>query len=191
MKEQLEDFINKRVKTAKKSEVGEILAIFKEQFFTKGALFKESDTVIQHLGFLVSGSARSYFLNENDVEITDEVLQENHFLSDIISVRTNEKSPIIIEILEDSSLLVARMDDVWELLNHSVTFNVLLREYMGDRVMQLVKYHLLFLNGSARQRYEYLLATNPLLFKKYPLRFISSMIGVTPTQLSRIRNKKS
>lgn len=190
MKEQFEQYIYKRVQVAKEDEVKEILSIFNELGYKKGVLFKEQDTIVQNLGFLVRGSARSYFINENGDEITDEVLEFNNFLSDIISVRSNEKSPIIIEILEKSSLLVAPMNKVWELLNHNVTFNILLREYMGDRAMQLVKHHLLFLNGTAKQRYEYLRATNPSLFKKFPLRFIASMIGVTPTQLSRIRNKK-
>lgn len=190
MKEQFEAFIYQRVKTAKEAEVKEILFIFNEQLYKKGTLFKEQDTVIRNLGFLVNGSARSYFINEKGDEITDEVLQSKNFLSDIISIRTNEQSPIIIEILEKSSLLVAPMDHVWELLTHNVTFNILIREYMGDRAMQLVKHHLLFLNGTAKQRYEYLIATNPSLFKKFPLRYIASMIGVTPTQLSRIRNKK-
>lgn len=190
MKEQFEAFIYQRVKTAKEDEVKEILSIFNEQGYKKGALFKKQDTVIQNLGFLVNGSARSYFINEKGDEITDEVIQSKNFLSDIISIRTNEKSPIIIEILEKSTILIAHMDDVWKLLNHNVTFNILLREYMGDRAMQLVKYHLLFLNGTAKQRYEYLIATNPSLFKQFPLRFIASMVGVTPTQLSRIRNKK-
>jgi len=190
MKEQFEAFIYQRVTTAKEDDVKEILSIFNEQFFKKGTLFKEQDTVIRNLGFLATGSARSYFINEKGDEITDEVLQAENFLSDIISIRTNEKSPIIIEILEKSSLLVAPMDNVRELLNHNVTFNILVREYMGDRAMQLVKRHLLFLNGTAKQRYEYLIATNPSLFKEFPLRFIASMIGVTPTQLSRIRSKK-
>ncbi len=190
MKTKFENFIHKRLKNPKEQEVQEILSIFNEKKFVKGDLFKEQNTVIQNLGFLVDGSARSYFINENCDEITDEVLQSSNFLSDIISVRTNEKSPIIIEILEKSNLLVAPMDNVWELLNHNITFNILIREYMGDRAMQLVKHHLLFLNGTAKQRYEYLMATNPSLFKKFPLRFIASMIGVTPTQLSRIRNKK-
>jgi len=190
MFKQIEEFIYERVKTANGNEVKQILSIFNEQLFKKGTLFKNQDTVIQNLGFLASGSARSYLINENSDEITDEILQPNNFLSDIISIRTKEKSPIIIEILEDSNVLVAPMEKVLELLNYNVTFNILLREYMGDRAMQLVKYHLLFLNGSAKQRYEYLLATNPTLFKKFPLKFIASMIGVTPTQLSRIRGKK-
>ncbi len=188
---QFEEFIYHRVTTAKEDEVKDILSIFDEQVYKKGTLFKEQDTVIQNLGFLVNGSARSYFINEKGDEITDEVLQSKNFLSDIISIRTNEKSPIIIEILEQSNLLVATMDDARELLTHNVTFNILIREYMGDRAMLLVKRHLLFLNGTAKQRYEYLMATNPSLFKKFPLRYIASMIGITPTQLSRIRSKKS
>ncbi len=190
MKEQFEEFIYQRVKAAKEDEVKEILSIFNEVVYKKGDLFKKHDTVIQNLGFLVDGSARSYFMNEKDDEITHEVLQSKSFLSDIISIRSNEKSPIIIEVLEKSNLLVAPMDDVWKLLNQNLTFNILIREYMGDRAMQLVKHHLLFLNGTAKQRYDYLIDTNQSLFKKFPLRFIASMIGVTPTQLSRIRNKK-
>ncbi len=191
MLKQIEEFIYQRVKTAKENEVKDIIAIFNEQLYQKGTFFKEQDTIIQELGFLVSGSVRSYLINENLDEITDAILEPNNFLSDIISVRTKEKSPIIIEILEPSKILVAKMEDVWDLLNHNVTFNILLREYMGDRAMQLVKYHLLFLNGSAKQRYQYLISTNPSLLKKYPLKFIASMIGVTPTQLSRIRGDKS
>ena len=190
MKKQFEEFIYQRVKTAKEDEVKEILSIFNEQLYKKGTLFKAQDTVIQYLGFLVNGSARSYFINDRGDEITDEVLQKDNFLADIISIRTNEKSPIIIEFLEKSSLLVAPMDNVWELLNHNVTFNILMREYMGDRAMDLVKRHHTFLNGTAKERYQYLLTTNPALLQKFPLKFIASMIGVTPTQLSRIRNEK-
>jgi len=191
MKEQFEKFIYHRVKTAKDNEVKEILSIFNELEYEKGTLFKKRDTVIQNLGFLANGSARSYFINEKGDEITDEVLQSKNFLSDIISIRSNKMSTIIIEILEDSSLLVAKMDDAWDLLNHNVTFNILIREYMGDRAAKLVKRHLLFLNGTAKQRYDYLVATNPSLLKNFPLKYIASMIGVTPTQLSRIRGKKS
>jgi len=191
MKDQFEEFINQRVKGAKLEEVKMILSIFKEEVYKKGILFKKQDTVIQNLGFLVDGSVRSYFINEKGEEITSEVLQSKNFLSDIISIRTNEKSPLVIEILENSNVLVASMENVWVLLNENITFNILLREYMGDRVMQLLKHHLLFLNGTAKQRYDYLIATNPSLFNKFPLRYIASMIGVTPTQLSRIRGKKS
>jgi len=190
MKEQFEDFIYQRVKNARDHEVQEILTIFSKKKFDKGAQFKEENTVIKKLGFLVEGSARSYFLNDKGDEITDEIVQENNFLSDIISVRTGEKSPIIIEIIEKSIVLVANMDSVWDLLGRNVTFNILIREYIGDRAMELVKRHLMFLNGTAKERYHYILETNPEILNKFPLKYIASMIGVTQTQLSRIRKEK-
>jgi CRP-like cAMP-binding protein len=190
MKNRLEDFIYTRVKNAKKPDVDEILLIFHEKQYEKGELFKERDTIIKKLGFLVEGSARSYFINEKGDEITDVILQKESFLSDIISVRTGEKSPIIIELLEKSIVLTAPMNIVWDLLDHNVTFNILIREYIGDRAMELVKRHLMFLNGTAKERYQYLLTTNPSILEKFPLKYIASMIGVTQTQLSRIRNEK-
>lgn len=187
---QFEHFIYQRVKKLRKDEIQAILYIFSEKTFDKGTLFKEGNTVIKNLGFLIEGSARSYFINEKGDEITDEILQKNNFLSDIISVRSNQKSPIVIEILENSTVLVASMDKVWDLLDNNITFNILIREYIGDRSMELLKRHLMFLNGTSTERYQYILETNPEILQKYPLKFIASMIGVTQTQLSRIRNKK-
>ena len=137
----------------------------------------------------MNGSARTYFINDKGDEITDEIVQKNNFLSDIISVRTGEKSPIFIEILETSIVLVANMDNVWELLEHNVTFNILIREYIGDRSMELLKRYLMFLNGTAKERYRYIVETNPEILKKFPLKYVASMIGVTRTQLSRIRKE--
>ena len=190
MKTELEHFIHHRVKEPKKNEVQTILSIFSAKTFNKGALFKEGDTVIKNLGFLVEGSARSYFINEKGHEITNEILQKNNFLSDIISVRTDKQSPMIIELLENSIVLVAPMDRVWGLLDHNVTFNILIREYIGDQAMELVKRHLMFLNGTSVERYQYILKTNPEILQKFPLNFITSMIEVTQTQLSTIRNEK-
>lgn len=191
MSSQFQEFITRRVSNSKENEVKEIVNIFSRVEFNKGDLFKQQDTVIDRLGFIESGSARSYFINQKGSEITDEILLEENFLSDIISIRTGESSPIMIELLEKSRLLVAPMDKVWDLLSRNVTFNILIREYIGDRAMNLVKRHLMFLNGTAKERYAYLVSTNPTLLQKYPLRFIATMIGVTQTQLSRIRNEKT
>lgn len=190
MKNHFEDFIHRRVKKPSSQEVQEILSIFFEKKLDKGAIFKEGYTVIKKLGFLVNGSARTYFTNDKGDEITDEIVQKNNFLSDIISVRTGEKSPIVIEILEQSTVLVANMDRVWFLLDRNVTFNILIREYIGDRAMVLLKRHFMFLNGTAKERYQYILETNPEILQKFPLKYVASMIGVTPTQLSRIRKEK-
>lgn len=190
MTDRFEEFIYRRVKNAKQHDVEEILSIFSQKKFDKGTPFKKGNTAIKKLGFLVDGSARNYFINEKGDEITDQIVQINNFLSDIVSVRTGEKSPVIIEFIENSTVLVASMDRVWGLLETNLTFNILIREYIGDRSMELVRRHLMFLNGNAKERYQYILDTNPEILQKFPLKYVATMIGVTQTQLSRIRKGK-
>ena len=189
MKNYFEDFIRERIKKPQDVEIQEILEIFQEKKYKKGQIFKEQYTVIKELGFIIKGSARLVIINRKGDEITAQVLNINSFLSDPIGLRRKEKTPIIIEFLENSSLLVAPLAQVLELFERNLTLNILIREYIADRVSEMAKRQIMFLTGSAKERYQFLIESNPLLLKKFPLRFIASMIGITPTQLSRIRNK--
>jgi hypothetical protein len=66
-----------------------------------------------------------------------------------------------------------------------------MREYITDKVVDFGKLHILFLTGTGKERYDFILENNPALLKNTPLRFIASMIGITATQLSRIRKKRN
>jgi len=57
-------------------------------------------------------------------------------------------------------------------------------------MLEMAKRYYLFIAGTAKERYQFIIDNNPNLVKKFPLRFIASIIGITPTQLSRIRNNK-
>jgi len=191
MKQHLENFIYNRVKSPNEREVQEVLSIFTERCYKKGQFFKERNTIVQALGFLISGSTRSYIINKKGVEITGNIVQENNFIADIVSVRTNEKTPVVIEFLEDAQLVVAPIPAVKKLLESNLLFNILIREYVADKAVEMSKRQITFLAGTAKERYQYMLETNPRLLEKFPLRFIATMIGITPTQLSRIRKQKS
>ena len=190
MKASLEALIRSMVKQPAEQEVQEILAIFKERHYQKGEVFKQSHTISQELGFIVSGSARSYVVKRNGDEITGEVNLSGKFITDLISTRTQEQTPIIIECLEDSTLLVASIESMQALLETNLAFNIMLREYVADGAVEVGKRLILFLTGTARERYEFMLQHHPGLLEKFPLRLIASLIGITPTQLSRIRNQK-
>lgn len=190
MKECFRKYILDTVEHPREEEVEEILSIFSEKKFKKGDLFKKRDHRMNELGFLINGSSRSLMINNKGEEITGQICQSNDFLSEIISVRTKDKSPIIIEFLEQSEVVTAVMKDVKRLLQHNLTFNIVIREHMADRIHQVAIRQTMFLTGTAKERYIHILQNNPYLLKKFPLRFIATMIGITPTQLSRIRNEK-
>lgn len=190
MKEQLEYFIRLKLKHPIEEEIKAILEIFQLKTFAKGDVFKDAGKVCKNLGFLIEGSVRHYAIKNNGKEITGRIVQKNNFVTDLISIRTREKTPMIIAFLEPSTMLVTSKDAVDELLEVNLTFNRLIREHMADSVVELGKLYLLFLTGTAKERYQFVLENNPSLLKNIPLQFIATMIGITPTQLSRIRNKK-
>lgn len=191
MKEQLETLIRKTVKNPNEGEIKEILEIFTERYFFKGDFFKKNNTVSKELGFITSGSARLFIVKNNGDEITERILQKNNFIIDLISFRTCECTPIAIEFLENSAMLISPISRIQKLLEHNLTCNILLREYMTDNAVEMRKLHFLFLTGNAKERYRFILENNSNLLRKFPLRFIASMIGITPTQLSRIRKEKA
>jgi len=190
MKIKLERYIKARVNQPREDEVQAILDIFIEKKFNKGAIFKRADTISKELGFIASGSARLFIINNQGEEITGAVSQRNEFLSDTLSSHTNQNTPICIEILENSNILIASLQDVRKLLETNLTLNILFREYLLSFTVDLAKKQLLFINGTAKDRYDFIVKHNPELLQKFPLKFIASIIGITPTQLSRIRKQK-
>lgn len=190
MKEQLEQFIRLSLKNPKEEEIKAILEIFQEKHLRKGDYFKQEDRICQKLGFIVDGSLQYYVIKKNGSEVTLRVSEKNSFVTELLSMRTREKTPISIKALEATTMLIAYERDINRLSETNLTLNRLLREHMAENVEKQAKLYLLFLTGTAQERYRFILENNPNLLKSVPLRFIASMIGITPTQLSRIRNKK-
>jgi len=190
MKSHLDQYIRDHVKAPKEAEIEAILNIFEERQYSKGIRFKKSNTISRELGFLVKGSVRSIIVKKNGEEATGQISLAKNFVADIVSIRTQEPTPVAVEFLEDSSMLVAPVDEVEKLLEVNLAFNILIRQNIADRTVEIVKRQVLFMTGTAKERYQFILENNPSLLKRFPLRFIASMIGITPTQLSRIRNQK-
>ena len=61
---------------------------------------------------------------------------------------------------------------------------------MSKQILEIGEFYFAFITGTGKERYKMILEKNPNFLKKFPIRIIASLIGVTPTQLSRIRNIK-
>jgi len=191
MKDKFEEYIKSKVKNPSQKEISDILEVFDLRNFNKKEFIKKPFTISKEIGFLVEGSVRAVFYKKNGDEATFRILQENSFISDAISVRTNEATPIAFECISKVSILIAPIKKVQHLLEINLALNIVMREYITENAIEMGKRHLQFLTGNAKERYQFVLENNPNLLKKFPLRLIASLIGITPTQLSRIRNNKS
>ena len=190
MKIELENFIRTKVEYPKEEEIAEILNCFEVRTFKKGAYFKEAFTKSKELGFLVEGALRMIFIKNNGEEVTVRIIQENTIVADVFSVKKKKETPIALQCISDVSILVAPLHKIQALLQTNLALNIAMREHITERALEMGENYLLFISGNAKERYQFILEKNPQLLEKFPLRFIASMIGITPTQLSRIRNKK-
>lgn len=190
MKNKLEDFIRTKVKHPKEEEIEEILNCFEIQTLKKGTYFKEPFTKSKELGFLVEGALRMVVIKNNGEEVTARIIQENTIIADVFSVIKEKKTPIALQCINDVSILVAPLHKIQALFQTNLALNITMREHVTERALDMGENYLLFISGSAKERYQFILEKNPQLLEKFPLRFIASIIGITPTQLSRIRNKK-
>ncbi len=190
MKEALKLFITDQVASPKEEEINDILALFEEKKFKKGEFFKEPFKIGNHIAFLSVGAVRLIIYKENGDEITARIRQDNSFIVDPFRLNGTDSSPLGIECLEDLTLLIASLEKVQKLLETNLALNIVIRKHQKEQMLEMAKSHYLFLTGTAKERYQFIIDNNPELIKKFPLRFIASMIGITPTQLSRVRNKK-
>lgn len=190
MKDQLEQYIRKKVKNPRAEEIEAILNCFELCSLEKGTFFKKPFTINQEFGFLVEGNLRLVVYKENGEEVTARLLQDYSFIADVFSIRDKKPTPLGIQCLDDVSILVAPISKIHQLLESNLALNIVMREYITERATEMGRNYLLFITGTAKERYQFILENNPKLLQKFPLRFIASMIGITPTQLSRIRNNK-
>lgn len=190
MKEKLEYFIKLKLKNPIKEEIEQILEVFSQIEYKKGEFFKRQDQVCERIGFIIEGSTQHYGIKNNGNKVTGRISLKNDFVTDLLSIRTKGFTPITIVCSEPTTLLVAPISKIQHLFETNLTLNRLMREYMAESIVEISKLYILFLTGTAKERYQFIIDKNPNLLKKVPLRIIASMIGITSTQLSRIRKKK-
>ncbi|MEM6380734.1 MAG: cyclic nucleotide-binding domain-containing protein, partial [Bacteroidota bacterium] len=78
------------------AEMKAILEIFQLETYAKGDLFKEQNAFCKTMGFLAEGRVRVCFHKEDGRQITVKVVQQDALIADLISVRTQEKTPTSI-----------------------------------------------------------------------------------------------
>jgi CRP-like cAMP-binding protein len=152
----------------------------------KGECLTRGGQVEDHIYFLCSGSARTYFLQDGR-EITVDFHFEGEFVTAYFSLITREPSGTWIELLEDSEVIVIGYNALQALYKVSAA---------GERVGRLMAEHqyvrrfrkeMEMLSFSAEERYRRLLERSPQIVQQVSVKHLSSYLGIQPESLSRIR----
>jgi CRP-like cAMP-binding protein len=158
----------------------------------KNEFFNFRNSVCRHVGFIVSGLLRVYYVDpvtaqEHNVFLVPEGL----FLTSLKSLVTQEACPYFIAALEDAQLLVITTEQLQRLYAQSHGWErfgrLLAEQYM---VLHQAKAEALLFQ-SAEQRYLGLLQQFPSVTNRVSLGHIASYLGITGPSLSRIRTQIS
>ena len=151
------------------------------QYFSKeGAYPKE-------IGLVQTGLLRIYYLDEEGKEWNKAFLQNTNFV--MATPNVEEKSSTYIQALLPTQLFCISIED-WQKIAlqfpelKDVHQQVLL-QYMKEKQKREIN----LLSKDARQRYAAFQQQFPDLEERIPHYHIASYLGITPTQLSRIRKK--
>ncbi|MCV2883424.1 Crp/Fnr family transcriptional regulator [Aestuariibacter sp. AA17] len=156
----------------------------------KGTMLYEAGSVPTRFGFVVNGLVRSFTINEQGHEYNKNFFAEGQFPGSMTALLTSQPSRLGFETVEESVLVEIDFKG----------FRTLLFSHLD-----LMRYHILYLEknwllhkdareielvqNEASLRYAQFIQDYPNLVDRLPLYHIASHLGITPTQLSRIRKK--
>ena len=188
MNELLEYFKNS-ISLSKEIE-NRLKEIIIEKKLIKGELILTDNTLKKEHIFVASGCLRSFYKTENGKEHTIQFAVKNWWISDYMTIYTNEESVVSIESLTHSKVLIINNDKLEEFYKEYPHFEVFQRKNFEKRIAALQKRILSLLALSAAEKYNQFINNYSMFEKVIPNYQIASFLGLTPQSLSRIRKKR-
>ena len=164
--------------------------IIKERNLVKGEQILTDNSLKKEHVFVVSGCLRSFYKTEDGKEHTIQFAIKNWWISDYITLYTNNKSIVSIESLTHSKVLIIDNSKVEKFYKEFPQFEIIQRKNFEKRVATLQKRILNLLTLSAAEKYNQFIKDYTAFEKIIPNYQIASFLGITPQSLSRIRKER-
>ena len=156
----------------------------------KGELILSDNSLKKEHIFVANGCLRSFFTTDNGKEHTIQFAIKNWWISDYITLYTNNKSLVSIESLTNSKILIIENDELENFYKEFPRFETLQRKNFEKRIATLQKRILNLLTLSASEKYNQFIIDYVAFEKIIPNYQIASFLGITPESLSRIRKER-
>ncbi|MBB6460262.1 Crp/Fnr family transcriptional regulator [Flammeovirga kamogawensis] len=140
--------------------------------------------------FLIKGAVISCYLNKEGKLYHKNIFLENSNVGSKVSALTQSPSNFSLETIEPSTLLKIHYKEYKEIIDQNLDLKNFYLSYLETHwVIDKEKREIDIVLKDASDRYLEYIDQNPGIEKRIPLRYIASFLGITPTQLSRIRKK--
>ncbi|UKB81712.1 Crp/Fnr family transcriptional regulator [Chryseobacterium sp. MEBOG07] len=166
-----------------------LLDICTEEYYHKNDILLKSGSMARYYYFLRSGLIGYYTVDEQGNNIYKIFFEENSFVASTASIIKNEPSDFNIVALEDCSVIKYPVKAYRELLEKYHDLALFHMHYLEKNwVVKKEPLEVSLKYETAKQRYVQLLE-NESLYSMLKQHHIASYLGITPTQLSRIKKE--
>ncbi len=166
-------------------------ALFKPGILKKGDYFVREGQIAKELAFLEKGVVRVFYRSNKGIEYNKQFFINPALVGGYTSLITGKPSRINQQALSDCTLKVAQYADIQALCaaypDIERAARILAEHYFVEKEEREIEIVLL----DAEERYLIFQKQFSQLEQQIPQYHIASYLGITPTQLSRIRKKLS
>lgn len=168
-----------------------LLNICTEKHYHKNDLLLESGSMARYYYFIKSGMIGYYTVDEQGNNIYKIFFEENSFVASTAAIIKNEPSDFTIIALEDCAVIQYPAKAYRELLEKYHDLALFHMYYLEKNwVVKKEPLEVSLKFETAKKRYLQLLE-NKSLYNRLKQHHIASYLGITPTQLSRIKKELS
>ena len=187
----MSDFITtcNRLSTLDATAAEELQDKLKTRSLKKDQLLLNRGTVCNHLFFIDSGLAKTYFDN-GDKEFIMRFFRENEMFTVLDSFVTRQPSTYFIKALEPTEVSYIEQAELETLCLKHHSIETFYRKLTSMAVVNMMKRISEMLEEDASARYAHFLKDSSHLLQRISLGDLASYLGITQVSLSRIRSKK-
>lgn len=172
------------------NEMEVFTSLFSEIQLKKNDYFAQAGEFSSKLAFISEGVMRAFFRNKSGHEYNKTFFTSSNFIAAYSSITTKQQNLINLQCLTDCTLQVADFEKITSLYDDYPKIERLARILAEYKFAIKEKREIELVTLEATERYEIFKKEHPNLENLISQYHIASYLGITPTQLSRIRAKK-
>ncbi|GBD89833.1 cyclic nucleotide-binding domain protein [bacterium BMS3Abin04] len=156
---------------------------------SKNEYFSKEGQLIKEFGFIINGILRIFYLNDEGKEWNKHFLLKNDFVASGIS--PDRKSITNIQALSKTQILCVPYAELIKISNKHKEIILFIQKLTFEYLEKKQRREIRLLSGKALDNYLWFKNTYPDLENKIKQYHIAGYLGITPTQLSRLRKKSN
>lgn len=170
-------------------QIDKIAVCFKLKSFKKNTILLSEGEICKELFFVDSGCIRTYYITKQGHEKTRYVAFDNSIATSMSSFISQRQSFEYVDTLEKSELYSISHKDFYQLVSDISQWERFYRTLLETAYLYQNKKIENLVTLSAKQRYDKLMAENPIYIQRLSNKILASYLDITQETLSRLKSK--